>query len=108
MISNPANTQLPNLLVIHRHPSNFKALQKTGDDHREHRNEYDDVHNKYNEENKVREKANADGKGVATYDFTSLMGSAVLIGRLPAKLEVFELQTSNTVITLLKVFYSFI
>lgn len=55
----------------------------------------------------VWEKKNADGKGTATYDYTSLMGSdkKLLIERLPAKLKgVLKPQTSNTFIKLWKVF----
>lgn len=55
----------------------------------------------------VWEKKNADGKGTATYDYTSVMGSdkKLLIERLPAKLKgVLKPQTSNTFIKLWKVF----
>ena len=55
----------------------------------------------------VWEKRNADGKGSATYDFTSLMGSdkKILLQHLPGKLEgVIRPETSVTVIKLWKVF----
>lgn len=54
----------------------------------------------------VWEKKNADGKGSATYDFTSLMGSdkKLLLQHLPAKLEgIIKPQTSETVIKLWQV-----